>query len=345
MAVPTDPTHGNVRYNGNGTDPVDEDEMTSDSESSSFGLDELTDEEFPEHFSERDGRLFHSSPTSPYPLPVDTPEQERLTMNHDIFRLFFGSHSIGPVADLLGGSPNLLRQKMVLDMCTGNGKWPIAMAQQFPRAHIRAFDIVPIATRYPPENVRFEIHDVNNIPFRWRDGTFDLVNARDIAMAVHDYRAVLQEAVRLLRPGGLFISYEWAPHSPINLNVPPSPNYIPAIRHLHSSVNAAFHLTRNMQILSDQVRRYIVDVGAFTDITATEHLIPIGDWHTDAMLKEVGLLTLEANKRYGDSVKPLLMEAGWTGTQVDGLLEDYKQELDNTIGLNSVLVTVYATKA
>lgn len=39
-------------------------------------LAELTAEQFPLHFSERDGRLFHSSHSSPYPLPVDTPEQE-----------------------------------------------------------------------------------------------------------------------------------------------------------------------------------------------------------------------------------------------------------------------------
>ena len=36
----------------------------------------VTSEEFPHYFIEREGRLFHSSPTAPYPLPVDTPEQE-----------------------------------------------------------------------------------------------------------------------------------------------------------------------------------------------------------------------------------------------------------------------------
>ena len=35
---------------------------------------ELSPDEFPSYFSERNGRLFHSG-TSPYPLPVDTPEQ------------------------------------------------------------------------------------------------------------------------------------------------------------------------------------------------------------------------------------------------------------------------------
>lgn len=42
---------------------------------------------------------------------------------------------------------------------------------------------VPIQTRYPLPNVQFEIHDVNT-NFRWPDETFDLINARDINMAV-----------------------------------------------------------------------------------------------------------------------------------------------------------------
>jgi hypothetical protein len=39
-------------------------------------LTEVPADEFPLYFVERDGRLFHSHGTSPYPLPADTPEQE-----------------------------------------------------------------------------------------------------------------------------------------------------------------------------------------------------------------------------------------------------------------------------
>lgn len=45
--------------------------------------------------------------------------------------------------------------------------------------------LAPIATRYPPPMVQFEIHDVNS-KFRWHDGTFDLVHARSVSMAVSD---------------------------------------------------------------------------------------------------------------------------------------------------------------
>lgn len=77
--------------NGNdGADNQQEDPHEgSDSESEGDGDDydspdatselvELRNEDFSAYFSERNGRLFHSSPiaTAPYPLPVDTPEQE-----------------------------------------------------------------------------------------------------------------------------------------------------------------------------------------------------------------------------------------------------------------------------
>jgi hypothetical protein len=36
---------------------------------------ELEEYDFPDHFFERDGRLFHSHGNLPYPLPADGPEQ------------------------------------------------------------------------------------------------------------------------------------------------------------------------------------------------------------------------------------------------------------------------------
>jgi len=40
---------------------------------------ELAPDEFPSYFSERDNHLFHAS-SSPYPLPVDTLEQQVLLL-------------------------------------------------------------------------------------------------------------------------------------------------------------------------------------------------------------------------------------------------------------------------
>ena len=74
------------------------------------------------------------------------------------------------------------------------------MAREFSHVHFIGIDIgdiaslhtvltlltlilVPIATQHPPPRVLFEVHDVNNT-YRWKDGTFDLVHARFVSMAV-----------------------------------------------------------------------------------------------------------------------------------------------------------------
>lgn len=52
------------------------DEIASNWSDSSSDVTELEQDEFPTYFVERNGRLFHSHGSSPYPLPVDAAEQQ-----------------------------------------------------------------------------------------------------------------------------------------------------------------------------------------------------------------------------------------------------------------------------
>jgi hypothetical protein len=79
---------GSPHPNGNNSDsPHDTEaetsangsEYTSDIADETSSMIELSPEEFPSYFSERDNHLFHSS-SSPYPLPVDGPEQQVLPL-------------------------------------------------------------------------------------------------------------------------------------------------------------------------------------------------------------------------------------------------------------------------
>lgn len=82
MAIPpnTNGTHNvpstsNGNHSDNGQDPPDahHDEFSDDA---SWDVQEVQDGEFQAYFREDEGRLFHSHGGLPYPLPVDTPEQE-----------------------------------------------------------------------------------------------------------------------------------------------------------------------------------------------------------------------------------------------------------------------------
>ncbi|KAG6826942.1 hypothetical protein H0H92_013819 [Tricholoma furcatifolium] len=316
---------------------------------------ELGPEDFPLHFSERDGRLFHSHNTSPYPLPVDTPEQERLNVIHDILHQLIGANYVGPVADVLAGG----RQKLALDLCTGTGKWVIDMAGEFPDVEFRGIDIVPIATRYPPPNVQFEIHDVNDT-YRWRTASVDLVHARSVSMAystyrrefqqVLDYSAVLQEVGRVLKPGGLLTWCEWArsptfhPHFYPSLG-PDLQVHAPGLCHFFDVLARALDTCRGIQPVTAALPGLIAEAGCFVDITPMVYYVPIGPWHSEPVMKALGRAFRAIMVRYADSTKPLLTEAGCTPQQIDAIVEGYMDDLMTIRGLSAVYHTVHARRA
>ncbi|KDR78240.1 hypothetical protein GALMADRAFT_138359 [Galerina marginata CBS 339.88] len=342
MSSPTDPGQEHINGNGihedaeaNGSDDYDSEHLDSPS------VVELNSEDFPSYFREHDGRLFHSS-SSPYPLPVDTPEQERFTLIHNLLRQFFGVNCIGPVVDVLNESQG--RHRWALDICTGNGKWVIDMAQEYPRVRFRGFDIVPIATRYPPRHVQFEVDDVNT-RFRWSDSTFELVNARAVAMAVLEYPQVLQEVARVLRPGGLFVSYEWAPYPAFDPSLQRDlAIYAPASFRFHDAINTALLQRRGLHPIAAQIPSFLASAGVFAEISAGQHYIPIGAWSADPSLQSIGTACLEANERYASSVKPLLCDSGWTDAEAESMLTDFIREIRTMNGLVSVLYTVHARR-
>lgn len=228
------------------------DDASDTSSDTSYEVEELQSSEFPGYFEERNGRLFHSHGNSPYPLPVDAPEQnvgnvillpslgsnfatsslvtphlwcadiiwfppeQRAKVQHFFLKALLHGNYVGPVQDVL--RPTLGERRKVLDLATGTGNWYVAllklfasfsfklrvldMAQEFPHAKFYGLDIgtpsshtvsilvlspyyvlVPIATRMPPNNVRFEMQDIG-AQLRFHDGTFDLVHARAVSMTV-----------------------------------------------------------------------------------------------------------------------------------------------------------------
>ena len=90
----------------------------------------------------RDGR---------YLLPNDEAEQDRLDLNHHIFRLIIGGKLFrAPV----GSDPH-----RILDFGTGTGIWAIDVADEFPSALVIGTDLSPIQPTTVPPNCRFYVDD------------------------------------------------------------------------------------------------------------------------------------------------------------------------------------------
>ncbi|KIM28359.1 hypothetical protein M408DRAFT_329454 [Serendipita vermifera MAFF 305830] len=101
-------------------------------------------------------------------------------------------------------------QPRVLDLGCGTGIWASQMAQRYPHASVLGLDLAapsPSANSSLP-NLEFKIHDVNKGLATFYD-SFNVVHARLISTGVNDYRLMMEEAERCLRPGGVVIFWDY----------------------------------------------------------------------------------------------------------------------------------------
>lgn len=143
------------------------------------------------------GRL-HST-QAPYVLPTDEREIRRLNFQHHMLRLVMQGNFAAPIR----------QPRDILDVGSGSGRWAIEMAQQFPHANVIGVDLVtaPMDTaaqqeRLPDNYLFVEGNILEGIAFA--HATFDFVHQRCMMWAIpaHSWQNVVNELVRVTRPGG-----------------------------------------------------------------------------------------------------------------------------------------------
>ncbi|TCD65162.1 hypothetical protein EIP91_003018 [Steccherinum ochraceum] len=294
---------------------------------------ELDPAEFPRYFVERNGRLFHSHGGSPYPFPVDTDEQNRDKGIHALLKARLGRNYVGPVREILRQTVG--RQRRALDLGTGTGIWVEEMAGEFPHVRFDGLDIVPIATRYPPANVMFEMHDIGE-PFRYADGYYDLVHARSVSMAVHNYAVLLDEVARVLRPRGLFVAGEWM-RGPAMIRGADPAVHLPRTTEFFRVVNNTLTV-KNIFPVAPFLHELIEESNHFEDVHSRQIEIVVGG---DAR----GNRFREMQKVYAESMRVVLVEAGrHSRREVDELVAGYLWELYHVPGMIHVYHAVHARR-
>ncbi|KAI0354168.1 S-adenosyl-L-methionine-dependent methyltransferase [Trametes cingulata] len=290
------------------------------------------------YFREQGGRLFHSHPSAQYPLPVDAEEQQRQNALHELLRGLIGDRSVAPVPKLLAFTPG--RQKTVVDLGTGTGKWVLDMAREFPHVRFFGVDIVPIATPSPPPNVRFEIHNIMR-PLRYGSGTIDMVHARSLDMAVCDYHALAQEAGRILRPGGLFLSCEFGRH-PVMKDGSHARVHAPNAYAFYDAVHEALRTRCGISWVAEGIPGVLEESNLFTDIEARCFHVPIGDG--ESVRTDLGGVFRELMVIYTRSMRTLLSKNRHDDV-VDALIEGCIHDLRRVSGMNFVCYIVHARRA
>ncbi|QRV75816.1 methyltransferase domain protein [Ceratobasidium sp. AG-Ba] len=158
----------------------------------------IQSDELPGFFVSHHGRPLAASENVPKWLPADN--IQRYVIRYLIGKPVFGGNYVGPVGDIL--APVEGRELRALELGTRTGTWIQAMATEFPHVQFRTLDIVPVIAHVPRHNVLFEVYDFTK-GLMLDDGSQDIVFINFAMELVKDYRALLREVYRVLRPGGL----------------------------------------------------------------------------------------------------------------------------------------------
>ena len=100
----------------------------------------------------------------------------------------------------------------VLDIACGPGGWVLDVARAYPHMHVTGFDIDRMlvdfgrtqAMAYHLDNAHFRVMDATKA-LKFPDASFDFINARLLVgfMLPQKWPKLLQECVRMVRPGGI----------------------------------------------------------------------------------------------------------------------------------------------
>jgi len=193
----------------------------------------------------------------------------------------------------------------------------------------------------------FELCDLESgIPYP--DGYFDLIHARSIHTGIRDYPGLLQEAIRVLRPGGLIILIE--------------PDLIPIVdgkqmARAPAGSDAADWSTfwetyRNCltrQGIDITVPQRLTDLvtatGAFENVVRRDGNIPVGFWPKDAHLLSVGQLQWLDYDLFLPALRPMFRSHGLTENQVQSLVSGAQRDLYHPAArLSAHINIVHASK-
>jgi ubiquinone/menaquinone biosynthesis C-methylase UbiE len=141
--------------------------------------------------------------TTPYFLPKDDEEVNRLDFQHYLFRFALKGNYAAPIQ-----TPT-----SILDVGTGTGRWAMEMAALFPRANVVGLDVIPPPAdenaslgngldRRPDNYVYIQGNVLDGLPFP--DASFDFVHQRLLVAALPEARwqGVVGELLRVTKPGG-----------------------------------------------------------------------------------------------------------------------------------------------
>ncbi|TDZ15324.1 Secondary metabolism regulator laeA [Colletotrichum orbiculare MAFF 240422] len=256
---------------------VDQSDLDSALGDDSASIRSLSLKSVAEEYEWKFGRRYHGFQPGTYSFPNDDLEQVRLEMIHHVFYRLLN--------DRLYLAPITTAGLKVLDIGTGTGEWAIQFADEHPEAALVVRnDLSPIQPSWSPANVRFMIDDVE---MDWVEPqNYGYIHCRYMAGAIRDWTRLISQVFDNLEPGGWFEFQESENtlHSEDGTLSPDSP----MVEMMEGLIKACDLLGRTMNP-APFMGRLLANIG-FENVQEYRCKLPIGDWHQDPRLKEIGRL-------------------------------------------------------
>jgi SAM-dependent methyltransferase len=131
----------------------------------------------------------------PYLLPhhaIEATEIDRLDVQHHAVQERLGANYLAP----------LKQPSRILDVGCGTGLWAYELCAEFPEAQVVGLDLVPSKQPWPAAYRFVRANLLQGLPFA--DDRFDFVHQRflRVGVPVRSWQVVVQDLVRVARPGG-----------------------------------------------------------------------------------------------------------------------------------------------
>nr|AAO27746.2 putative methyltransferase [Fusarium sporotrichioides] len=304
---------------------VDEEELPGNDADSTYGSDRdssytasVTSSIY--DYQYENGRRYHAFREGQYVLPNDDQEQQRLDLQHHIWRLLLG----GALHAAPLPKSDDQSDYRILDLGCGTGIWAIEMADEYPNASVAGIDLSPIQPDWVPSNCVFHVDDYEDEWTYREHERFDYIHGRALCGTSADWPLFYIRVLENLKPGGYV---EMQEYDAWIFSDDDSCDRAPWTMEWVSKLDEASKMFGKQINVARYHKQWMIDAG-FEDVQERVYRIPIGPWAKDPTLKELGKFELTHMQMSVESHTPALFTRVWNYShdQVMVLMEGVKRE-------------------